>query len=62
MKVTPAARTATAAAALFAINAWLTLPLFFIPYTTWMGSIEAAYIGLARYIPRHLAHLDWFPL
>ena len=62
MKVTPAVRTATAAAALFAINAWLTLPLFFIPYTTWMGSIEAAYIGLARYIPRHLAHLDWFPL
>ena len=27
-----------------------------------MGSIEAAYIGLARYIAKHLGELSWFPL
>ena len=27
-----------------------------------MGSIEAAYIGLARYIANHLGELSWFPL
>jgi hypothetical protein len=27
-----------------------------------MGSIEAAYIGLARYIAKHLGDLGWFPL
>ncbi|HTX39419.1 MAG TPA: hypothetical protein VME43_30585 [Bryobacteraceae bacterium] len=62
MKVPQAARTAAGAAALFAINALLTLPLFFIPYTREMGSIEAAFIGLARYIGEHFGDLNWFPL
>jgi hypothetical protein len=62
MKLTEAVRTAAAALALFAINAFLTLPLFFIAYTREMGSIEAAFIGLARYIGEHFHDLNWFPL
>ena len=57
-----AARTAAAGLALFAINALLTLRLFFISYTREMGSIEAAFIGLARYIGEHFGDLNWFPL
>ena len=62
MKVPEAVRTAAAALALFAVNAFLTLPLFFIDYTREMGSIEAAFIGLARYIGQHFHDLNWFPL
>ena len=51
-----------AAAFLFALNAWITLPLFQTDYTRQMGSIEAAYIGLARYIAGHFSALNWFPL
>jgi hypothetical protein len=51
-----------AAAFLFALNAWITLPLFHTAYTRQMGSIEAAYIGLARYIAAHFTQLGWFPL
>jgi len=55
-------RTAAAALALFSINVALVWRLFRIPYTQYMGSIEAAYIGLARYIVAHFPHLSWFPL
>jgi hypothetical protein len=55
-------RGIAAGAFLFALNAWITLPLFFTDYTRQMGSIEAAYIGLARYIARHFTELNWFPL
>ena len=55
-------RTLACAAALFALNAYITLRLFFTDYTRQMGSIEAAYIGLARYISRHWSDLGWFPL
>jgi len=55
-------RTAAAGLALFSINAGLVWRLFRIPYTQYMGSIEAAYIGLARYIVAHFPHLTWFPL
>jgi hypothetical protein len=57
-----ASRTAAAALALFSINAGLVWRLFRIPYTQYMGSIEAAYIGLARYIVAHFPDLTWFPL
>ncbi len=50
------------AGTLFLLNAWVTLRLFRIEYTTQMGSIEAAFISLARYIRDHFPHLDWFPL
>ena len=46
-------RTAACALALFALNAYITLRLFHTDYTRQMGSIEAAYIGLARYIANH---------
>ena len=62
MKVSEGGRTAGAALALFAINAFLTLPLFLLEYTREMGSIEAAFIGLARYIGDHVHDLNWFPL
>jgi len=51
-----------ACAGLFALNAFITLPLFRIEYTTEMGSIEAAFIGLAGYILRHFPDFNWFPL
>ena len=55
-------KSAAAALALFAVNAWITIPLFRTAYTVQMGSIEAAYIGLARYIAGHFGDLNWFPL
>ena len=55
-------KTAWLAAVLFAVNAFLTAPLFRIPYTTEMGSIEAVFIGLARYIRDHFGEFNWFPL
>ncbi|MGO9229108.1 MAG: hypothetical protein ACLQKA_07850 [Bryobacteraceae bacterium] len=57
-----ASRTAAAALALFVVNGVLVWRLFRIPYTQYMGSIEAAYIGLARYIVAHFPDLAWFPL
>ena len=62
MKSSGKLRTAACAAALFALNAYITLFLFHTDYTRQMGSIEAAYIGLARYIAKHLGELSWFPL
>jgi hypothetical protein len=56
------AKTAAYGALLFALNAWLTLRLFHTEYTQQMGSIEAAYVGLARYISQHWSDLGWFPL
>jgi hypothetical protein len=55
-------RSAAAALGLFALNAFLTLRLFHVAYTREMGSIEAAFISLARYIRDHFPHLTWFPL
>src|ERR1700757_579490 len=49
-------------AALFVVNAFITQRLFGTPYTPEMGSIEAAFIGLARYIQGHFHELNWFPL
>ena len=56
------ARTLGCAAFLFALNAYITLPLFHTDYTRQMGSIEAAYIGLARYASQHWNDMGWFPL
>ena len=55
-------RTAISCVGLFVLNAYLTLRLFHTAYTRQMGSIEAVYIGLARYIAAHLGDLTWFPL
>ena len=55
-------QTAAAALAIFAVNAYVTLPLFRVDYLNQMGSIEAAFIGLARYIHEHFPDLNWLPL
>ena len=62
MKFRQAGRTLGCAAALFALNAYLTLRLFRIEYTVHMGSIEGVYIGLARYASQHWRDMGWFPL
>jgi len=56
------ANTLGCAALLFALNAYITLGLFHTDYTRQMGSIEAAYIGLARYASQHWKDMGWFPL
>ena len=48
--------------ALFLLNAFLIRELFRIEYTVHMGSIEAAYISLSRYIAGTWGDLTWFPL
>jgi hypothetical protein len=55
-------KTASAALVLFVLNALITPQLFHVDYTRQMGSIEAAYVGLARYVAHHLWDLSWFPL
>jgi hypothetical protein len=50
------------AAGIFLLGAAITPKLFVTPYTAEMGSIEAAFIGLARYVSRHWNDLGWFPL
>ena len=57
-----AAKTAGLAALLVILNAYITLRLFTVDYIAQMGSIEGVYLGLARYVSRHLADLGWFPL
>jgi hypothetical protein len=56
------AKTVGCAALLFALNAYLTPLLFRTAYTAQMGSIEAAFIGLARYASEHWNDMGWFPL
>jgi hypothetical protein len=56
------AKTASCAALLFALNAYITPLLFRTAYTVQMGSIEAAFIGIARYASQHWNDLGWFPL
>jgi hypothetical protein len=54
--------TAACAALLVLVNALVTARLFRIHYSGEMGSIEAVFIGLARYIRDHFPDLHWFPL
>jgi len=60
-------RDLSAPAALVLLNAWIVGRLFHTEYTVEMGSIEAAYISLARYILGHFPQstfftATWFPL
>lgn len=50
------------AAAIFAVNAFITLRLFGAGYIDQIQSIDAVFIGLARYIRDHHNDLRWFPL
>lgn len=49
-------------AVLFAVNYYLCAELFHREYIDQLGSIEAVYIGLARYIQENWRDLTWFPL
>ena len=55
-------KTAGWAAALLVLNALVCRELFFIEYTKYLGSIEAAYIGISRYAIEHPFEWNWFPL
>lgn len=56
------ATTLGCAALLFALNVCITPRLFHTGYTRQMGSIEAAYVSLARYASENWKDLGWFPL
>ncbi len=47
---------------LFLLNAYICRGLFGMEYLRHMGSIEAAYIGISRYMLAHWRDLSWFPL
>ncbi len=55
-------RDGAAALALFALNFYIAHELFWIEYLRHMGSIEGAFIGIARYAMHHWRDLTWFPL
>jgi hypothetical protein len=56
------AKTLGCAALLFLFNAYITPLLFRTAYANEMGSIDAAFIGLARYASQHWNDMGWFPL
>lgn len=56
------ARVSIGSAALFVANVFVCRELFFLEYSRHMGSIEAAYIGLSRWMLDHPSDLGWFPL
>jgi hypothetical protein len=47
---------------LLALNLYIAKDLFFLEYGQFMGSIEAAYIAISRYIIANWSDLTWFPL
>ena len=50
------------AALLFLLNAYVCRGLFGVEYLRHMGSIEAAYIGISRYMLAHWWDFSWFPV
>lgn len=61
--VPPRPRSAwLSAAGLLLLNVVIVRELFVTEYTIHMGSIEAAYISLSRYITQHWFEFSWFPL
>ena len=47
---------------LFAFNCYLCKELFSIEYGDYMGSIEAAFIAIARYVRDNWTDLSWWPM
>jgi len=47
---------------LAAVNLYIAKDLFFLEYSQFMGSIEAAYISISRYMIENWRDLTWFPL
>ena len=54
--------TAAAAIVLFAANAYVCRELFWTHYLNQLGSIEGAFISIARYAAANFPDLSWFPL
>ena len=50
------------AASLFLLNTYICRGLFGVEYLRHMGSIEAAYIGISRYMLSHWRDYSWFPV
>jgi hypothetical protein len=48
--------------ALLAVNVYFTKELFTLEYSQYMGSIEAAFISISRYMLDNWRDLTWFPL
>ena len=55
-------KTGSLAAVLLAVNCYVVYDLFRAGFIAQMGSIEAAYIGIARYLCQNWRDLGWFPL
>jgi hypothetical protein len=55
-------RTAAAVFVLLAVNIYICRELFRTEYLNQLGSIEAAFIAIARWASAHWRELDWFPL
>ena len=55
-------RAAAFPLAIFALNAYFARNLFTLEYSRHMGSIEAAYIAISRYMIANWRDLTWFPL
>ncbi|HEY6392239.1 MAG TPA: hypothetical protein VIX89_13220 [Bryobacteraceae bacterium] len=47
---------------LLAVNVYFTKELFTLEYSQYMGSIEAAFISISRYMLDNWRDLTWFPL
>ena len=47
---------------IFAINFYFIKELYSLEYSQFMGSIEAAYISISRYMIENWRDLTWFPL
>lgn len=56
------AKTAACAAALFALNVFICRELFHAEFIQPMGSVEGAYIAIARYTMQNWADRTWWPL
>jgi hypothetical protein len=55
-------RTAACTLALLLLNLYICRELFVTEYTRHLGSIEAAYISISRYLMDNWRDLTWFPL
>ncbi|HYL75976.1 MAG TPA: hypothetical protein VEU96_17325 [Bryobacteraceae bacterium] len=62
MSIRPQMAVALPAVGLFSANAYVCRELFRTEYLAQLGSIEAAFISIARYAAANLTDLSWFPL
>lgn len=51
-----------AVAALAALNAWICWRLFTLEYLDQFGSVDGAFVSIARYLSHHWADHSWWPL